>query len=225
MQVWTWDQTLEIFFSLFFLGFFFDDFLFFFPKQTRTVEVRNISDLASEREIREFFSFSGEIDHIEMRWFVSLFLFMIFFLFEIHWCISWWFRLGLGFLFSGLGICLTIIVVCVLWAVILGLRDARRSLLSKIRKLSRSHCFSRYLTILVVFHFSYLFIYLVSKAIKLWLLVQKKLCYSIVWYGYVLVYPNLTWFYTEEQKCYPRRGNVGYCFSYLCFSRNNFCFL
>ncbi|KAH7673906.1 RNA recognition motif domain-containing protein [Dioscorea alata] len=35
--------------------------------QTRTVEVRNISDLASEREIREFFSFSGEIDHIEMR--------------------------------------------------------------------------------------------------------------------------------------------------------------
>ncbi|KAM0937212.1 putative RNA recognition motif domain, nucleotide-binding alpha-beta plait domain superfamily [Dioscorea sansibarensis] len=35
--------------------------------QTRTVEVGNISDLASEREIREFFSFSGEIDHIEMR--------------------------------------------------------------------------------------------------------------------------------------------------------------
>ncbi|KAJ0981720.1 hypothetical protein J5N97_009975 [Dioscorea zingiberensis] len=35
--------------------------------QTRTVQVGNISDLASEREIREFFSFSGEIDHIEIR--------------------------------------------------------------------------------------------------------------------------------------------------------------
>ncbi|KAF7819261.1 binding partner of ACD11 1-like [Senna tora] len=37
--------------------------------QTRTVQVKNVSDLASEREIHEFFSFSGEIDHVEIhRW-------------------------------------------------------------------------------------------------------------------------------------------------------------
>lgn len=35
--------------------------------QTRTVEVLRISDLASEREIHEFFSFSGEIENIEIR--------------------------------------------------------------------------------------------------------------------------------------------------------------
>ncbi|XVE62552.1 hypothetical protein DITRI_Ditri06bG0127000 [Diplodiscus trichospermus] len=34
--------------------------------QTRTVEVKNLSDLASEREIHEFFSFSGDIEHIEI---------------------------------------------------------------------------------------------------------------------------------------------------------------
>ena len=34
---------------------------------TRTVHVRNISDLAGEREVREFFSFSGEIDHVDIR--------------------------------------------------------------------------------------------------------------------------------------------------------------
>ncbi|KAI4984866.1 hypothetical protein ZWY2020_017496 [Hordeum vulgare] len=34
---------------------------------TRTVRVRNISDLAGEREVREFFSFSGEIDHVDIR--------------------------------------------------------------------------------------------------------------------------------------------------------------
>ncbi|XP_021624307.1 binding partner of ACD11 1 isoform X1 [Manihot esculenta] len=34
--------------------------------QTRTVQVKNLSDLASEREIHEFFSFSGEIEHIEI---------------------------------------------------------------------------------------------------------------------------------------------------------------
>uniref|UniRef100_A0A453LSI7 RRM domain-containing protein n=1 Tax=Aegilops tauschii subsp. strangulata TaxID=200361 RepID=A0A453LSI7_AEGTS len=33
---------------------------------TRTVRVRNISDLAGEREVREFFSFSGEIDHVDI---------------------------------------------------------------------------------------------------------------------------------------------------------------
>ncbi|XP_040250672.1 binding partner of ACD11 1 isoform X3 [Aegilops tauschii subsp. strangulata] len=33
---------------------------------TRTVRVRNISDLAREREVREFFSFSGEIDHVDI---------------------------------------------------------------------------------------------------------------------------------------------------------------
>lgn len=35
--------------------------------QTRTVEVGNISDLAGEWEIREFFSFSGDIDNVEIR--------------------------------------------------------------------------------------------------------------------------------------------------------------
>ncbi|KAK7290658.1 hypothetical protein RIF29_05232 [Crotalaria pallida] len=34
--------------------------------QTRTVQVKQVSDLAGEREIHEFFSFSGEIDHIEI---------------------------------------------------------------------------------------------------------------------------------------------------------------
>jgi hypothetical protein len=36
-------------------------------RATRTVRVRNISDLAGEREVREFFSFSGEIDHVHIR--------------------------------------------------------------------------------------------------------------------------------------------------------------
>ncbi|CAL1382365.1 unnamed protein product [Linum trigynum] len=35
--------------------------------QTRTVQVERLSDLAGEREIHEFFSFSGEIEHIEIR--------------------------------------------------------------------------------------------------------------------------------------------------------------
>ncbi|KAI3738453.1 hypothetical protein L2E82_28485 [Cichorium intybus] len=34
--------------------------------QTRTVQVGQLSDLASEREIHEFFSFSGEIEHIQI---------------------------------------------------------------------------------------------------------------------------------------------------------------
>ncbi|KAF9598341.1 hypothetical protein IFM89_027043 [Coptis chinensis] len=35
--------------------------------ETRTVEVGHVSDLAGEREIREFFSFSGEIEHVEIH--------------------------------------------------------------------------------------------------------------------------------------------------------------
>ncbi|KAA8516878.1 hypothetical protein F0562_017304 [Nyssa sinensis] len=35
--------------------------------ETRTVQVGNVSDLASEREVHEFFSFSGDIEHIEIR--------------------------------------------------------------------------------------------------------------------------------------------------------------
>lgn len=35
--------------------------------QTRTVQVKQVSDLASEREIHEFFSFTGEIEHIEIQ--------------------------------------------------------------------------------------------------------------------------------------------------------------
>ncbi|GFP89887.1 protein vip1 [Phtheirospermum japonicum] len=34
---------------------------------TRTVQVKRVSDLATVREIHEFFSFSGEIEHIEIR--------------------------------------------------------------------------------------------------------------------------------------------------------------
>uniref|UniRef100_A0ACD6A974 Uncharacterized protein n=1 Tax=Avena sativa TaxID=4498 RepID=A0ACD6A974_AVESA len=36
-------------------------------RAARTVRVRNISDLAGEREVREFFSFSGEIEHVDIR--------------------------------------------------------------------------------------------------------------------------------------------------------------
>ncbi|KAK4795915.1 hypothetical protein SAY86_028241 [Trapa natans] len=35
--------------------------------QTRSVQVTQLSDLATEREIHEFFSFSGEIEHVEIR--------------------------------------------------------------------------------------------------------------------------------------------------------------
>ncbi|KAJ0254304.1 RNA recognition motif domain-containing protein [Hirschfeldia incana] len=35
-------------------------------QQTRSVRVENVSDLATEREIHEFFSFSGDIDHIDI---------------------------------------------------------------------------------------------------------------------------------------------------------------
>ncbi|XP_022154555.1 binding partner of ACD11 1 [Momordica charantia] len=35
--------------------------------RTRTVQVNHVSDLATEREIHEFFSFSGEIEHIEIQ--------------------------------------------------------------------------------------------------------------------------------------------------------------
>lgn len=36
-------------------------------QEVRTVRVGNVSDLAAEREIHEFFSFSGEIEHIQIR--------------------------------------------------------------------------------------------------------------------------------------------------------------
>ncbi|GJR36481.1 binding partner of ACD11 1-like protein [Tanacetum coccineum] len=35
-------------------------------QSTRTVQVGHLSDLATEREIHEFFSFSGDIDHVEI---------------------------------------------------------------------------------------------------------------------------------------------------------------
>ncbi|KZV48997.1 hypothetical protein F511_09593 [Dorcoceras hygrometricum] len=38
-----------------------------FLMQTRTVQVKRLSDLATEREIHEFFSFSGEIERVEIR--------------------------------------------------------------------------------------------------------------------------------------------------------------
>ncbi|KAK1404606.1 Binding partner of like [Heracleum sosnowskyi] len=36
-------------------------------QQTRTVHVTHVSDLATEREIHEFFSFTGQIDYIDIR--------------------------------------------------------------------------------------------------------------------------------------------------------------
>jgi hypothetical protein len=33
----------------------------------RAMRVRNISDLAMEWEVREFFSFSGKIEHVDIR--------------------------------------------------------------------------------------------------------------------------------------------------------------
>nr|GMD08565.1 binding partner of ACD11 1-like [Ipomoea batatas] len=38
-----------------------------FPVQIRTVKVSNISLRACERDIKEFFSFSGDIEYVEMR--------------------------------------------------------------------------------------------------------------------------------------------------------------
>lgn len=44
--------------------------------------MKNLSDLATEREIHEFFSFSGEIEHIEIiRYVILSFLFSFFFFF------------------------------------------------------------------------------------------------------------------------------------------------
>lgn len=49
--------------------------------QTRTVQVKQLSDLAGEREIHEFFSFSGEIEHVEiLRWVVFVPIFVCLFL-------------------------------------------------------------------------------------------------------------------------------------------------
>ncbi|KAK9668582.1 hypothetical protein RND81_13G070000 [Saponaria officinalis] len=36
-------------------------------QQSRTIKVENLSDLANQREIHDFFSFSGDIDHIEIQ--------------------------------------------------------------------------------------------------------------------------------------------------------------
>lgn len=43
-----------------------------FVLQVRTVKVGNVSLSASEQDIREFFSFSGDIEYIEMQRFVLL---------------------------------------------------------------------------------------------------------------------------------------------------------
>ena len=64
---------INIFSSLYF-SFCFSDIIFYFGiLQTRTVQVKHVSDLAGEREIHEFFSFSGEIEHIEIqRWVICV---------------------------------------------------------------------------------------------------------------------------------------------------------
>lgn len=40
--------------------------------QVKTVKVGNVSLSASEQDIKEFFSFSGDIEHVEMQRFVAL---------------------------------------------------------------------------------------------------------------------------------------------------------
>lgn len=45
--------------------------------QTRTVQVKQLSDLASEREIHEFFSFSGEIEGIQIQRYFYFFIIII----------------------------------------------------------------------------------------------------------------------------------------------------
>ena len=42
-------------------------YICFCSSQIRTVKISNISLAASERDIREFFSFSGDIQYIEMQ--------------------------------------------------------------------------------------------------------------------------------------------------------------
>jgi RNA recognition motif-containing protein len=39
----------------------------FFLNQTNTVRVSNVSPKATEHDIQDFFSFSGEIEHIELH--------------------------------------------------------------------------------------------------------------------------------------------------------------
>lgn len=39
--------------------------------QIRTVKISNVSLGATEQDIKEFFSFSGEIEHVELHRFVS----------------------------------------------------------------------------------------------------------------------------------------------------------
>lgn len=49
--------------------------------------MKRVSDLATEREILEFFSFSGDIEHIEIRRSACCFLpFFLFELLSIEWC-------------------------------------------------------------------------------------------------------------------------------------------
>lgn len=45
-----------------------------FALQAKTVKVSNVSLGATEQDVKEFFSFSGEIEHVEMQRFTHLFL-------------------------------------------------------------------------------------------------------------------------------------------------------
>lgn len=44
------------------------------PSQIRSVKVSNLSLSASELDIKEFFSFSGDIEHVEMQRLAFIFL-------------------------------------------------------------------------------------------------------------------------------------------------------
>lgn len=59
--------------------------LFLIYLQVRTVKVSNVSIGATERDLKEFFSFSGDIDYVELHRFVFSKLFQ--FIFVLFLCI------------------------------------------------------------------------------------------------------------------------------------------
>lgn len=62
------------------------DFTLCFSLQIRTVKVSNVSSRASEQDMKEFFSFSGQIAHVEMRGLV----FVIEVDKNLHFSYAWW---------------------------------------------------------------------------------------------------------------------------------------
>ena len=67
-----------------FIMFFSTSILMFHLLQVRTVKVTNVSLSATVQDIKEFFSFSGDIEHVEMQRFVKLFQLGCPFSFHVH---------------------------------------------------------------------------------------------------------------------------------------------